>query len=148
MSVINQEKYWFPDDIWNIIKNFSGIHGKIRCQCGGYYLHTSKNTDGFAIYDYNTRNYIWCCKKYYEALYKKIYDKHSIWKYILKEKRNDSFEHKFNYFNKNKQLILKYILLEKNENDSYGRRNTLEKLILDCEATKNKNQKYKNKRNK
>ena len=127
MSVIKHREYWFPDDMWNVIKEFAGVHGKICCQCDGYYLHTSKNTEGFAIYDYNTCKYIWCCKKYYEHLYCKLYEKHSIWKYILKENRNINFDYKFNYFNKNKKMILKYILLEKQENDSSRRRKTMEK---------------------
>jgi hypothetical protein len=127
----NKDKeYYFPDDMWRIIKEFAGIHGKIKCQCG-YYLHTPKNTDGFAIYNYNTCTYTWCCKKYYESLYKDLYERHSIWKYILKENRNINFDYKFNYFNKNKKMILKYILLEKQENDSSRRRKTIEKLLID-----------------
>jgi hypothetical protein len=148
MSVVKEREYWFPNEMWNIIKEFAGVNGKIHCQCDGYYLHTSKNTDGFAIYDYNTCKYIWCCKKYYEHLYFKLYEKHSIWKYILKDKQKSNFVYKFNYFNKNKQLLLQYILLENNNNDSFGRRKTLEKMMLDCKQTNNKNQKYKNKRNK
>ena len=108
----------FPDDMWYVIKQFAGINGIICCQCEGYYFHSSKNTDGFVMYDYNTCKYIWCCKKYYESLYKKIYEKHSIWKYIFKKKQNYNFEYKFNCFNKNKKLILKYILLEKNNSIS------------------------------
>lgn len=146
MSLVKHTGFWFPDDMWNIIKTFAGINGNICCQCEGYYLHTSKNTQGFAMYDFNTCNYIWCCKKYYEQLYCQLYLNHSIWKYIFKEKQNYNFDYKFNYFIKNKKLILKYILLEKNNIDYFGRRKTLEKLILD---DSNKNNKHKdNKKNK
>jgi DUF1365 family protein len=86
--------------------------------------------DGFAMYDYNANKIIWCCKKYYESLYKELYDKHSIWKYILKEK-NNTFHYRFNYFIKNRILLLKYIMLEKENADCYGRRKRIDKLILD-----------------
>jgi len=146
MSNNKIREYYFPDDMWRIIKEFADIHGKIRCQCG-YYLHTSKNTDGFAIYNYNTCTYIWSCKRYYESLYKELYEKQSIWKYIIKEKQNTNFDFKFNYFNKNKKMILKYILLEKQNHGSSRRRKTIEKILLDSnkENTNNHKMKYKNK---
>ena len=99
----------FPDDMWHVIKQFAGINGIICCQCEGYYFH--------------------CWKKYYESLYKKIYEKHSIWKYIFKKKQNYNFEYKFNCFNKNKKLILKYILLEKNNSISSRKIKNIENLI-------------------
>lgn len=142
------KNYYFPEELWRIIKEFAEINGKIRCQCNGYYLHTSKNTDGFAMYDYNTDKFIWCCKKYYESLYKDLYEGHSIWKYIFKEKKSNIFDCKFNYFNKNKKIILKYILLEK-DNDFVGRRNTIETLMLDYDKQNNKsNKNNKNNKNK
>jgi hypothetical protein len=141
---IKNKEYYFPDDMWRIIKEFADIHGKIKCQCG-YYLHTSKNTDGFAIYNYNTCTYIWCCKKYYESLYKELYEKQTIWKYIIKEKQNTNFDFKFNYFNKNKKTILKYILLEKQNDDSSRRRKTIEKMLLDSNKEPMNKNKNKNK---
>ena len=144
MSNTQIREYYYPDDVWRIIKEFAHIHGKIKCQCG-YYLHTSKNTDGFAIYNYNTCTYIWCCKKYYESLYKELYEKQTIWKYIIKEKQNTNFDFKFNYFNKNKKMILKYILLEKQNDDSSRRRKTIEKMLLDSNKEPMNKNKNKNK---
>lgn len=134
MSNTPIREYYYPDDVWHIIKGFAGIHGKIRCQCNGYYLHTSQNTDGFAMYNYKTCNYIWCCKKYYESLYKDLYERHSIWKYMLKNKQKPNFDYKFKYFNKNKKKFTKYIKVEQHRKNEYsGRRNTIEKIILDCD---------------
>jgi hypothetical protein len=80
-------------------------------------------------------------------LYKELYEKQSIWKYIIKEKQNTNFDFKFNYFNKNKKMILKYILLEKQNYGSSRRRKTIEKLLLDSnkENTNNHKMKYKSK---
>ena len=105
----SQKEFYFPDDVWRIIKEYAAVTGNIKCSCD-YYLHSSKNIDGFAMYDYNTNEIIWCCKKYYESLYKELYDKHSIWRYVLKEKINN-FQSRFNYFNKNNKILLKYIML-------------------------------------
>jgi hypothetical protein len=131
----SKKGFYFPDDVWRIIKEYAEITGNIKCNCD-YYLHSSKNIDGFAMYDYNTNKIIWCCKKYYESLYKELYDKHSIWKYIVKEKDN-SFQSRFNYFNKNKKILLKYIMLEKENPDCFfGRRKRLDKLLLDMDKRK------------
>jgi hypothetical protein len=130
----SKKEFYFPDDMWRMIKEFAGITGNINCSCD-YYLHSSKNIAVFAMYDYNTDKYIWCCKKYYESLYKELYDKHSIWKYIVKEKINN-FQSRFNYFNKNKKIFLKYIMLEKENADGFGRRKRIDKLILDLNKRK------------
>lgn len=130
----SEKDFYFPDDLWREIKQFAGITGKINCQCE-YYLHSSKNIDGFAMYNYNENKFIWCCKKYYESLYKELYDKHTIWKYVFKEK-NNNFQSRFNYFNKNKKILLKYIILEKDNADGFKRRKRIDKLILDMNKKK------------
>jgi hypothetical protein len=78
-------------------------------------------------------------------LYKELYEKQTIWKYIIKEKQNTNFDFKFNYFNKNKKTILKYILLEKQNDDSSRRRKTIEKMLLDSNKEPMNKNKNKNK---
>ena len=134
MAEFRIKEFYFPDDMWRIIKEFAGVNGNTKCNCD-YYLHSSKNIDGFAMYNYNTNKYIWCCKKYYESLYKELYDKHSVWKVVLKE-RNNNFQSRFNYFNKNKKILLKYIMLEKENEDGFGRRKRIDKLFLDMNKRK------------
>jgi hypothetical protein len=64
---------------------------------------------------------------------------------MVKEKQNANFDYKFNFFNKNKKMILKYILLERQDKDSSRRRKNIENLLLDSNKENTNKNTNKNK---